>query len=879
MTKKSLFHLVLSCLIIASSTFSYGQKEGSKKVEFVPYEDQLFGFDAYLVSDWEENYHVSMVGDSNNQQVAYKSVAQGYMDSVNIVLPKGVKYADLSFVIADSTYELEHVKRSENTVTIVLPMMNDNYTLTVRKGDKIMGMLRVIVYPESTVDIVIVPLLDISLNDDSLYRYLNRVYQQTGLNVTVEVQNKFKTTVFTDTVLSNPSLDKDRFTSQMTEIRNEYFDEFIDRNPKSYYVFLTNGFVDQSIVSYSIRNKAVAFVKANTKDLFRIIAKELGYGIGALEDTWEHDGPDKGSTRNLMDIEGTELTYSQWEAVQLMHKSVSYYDDYEDVKTSNGIIAYYLWEEDANGDIILTSGGLRKSIRTTFKRNTYSLHLDIDNFLFYQLFYVFSYPICLLHIFGLLLLGILSVYTRRKIVQKVDRIRKYRLFRWATRLVVFSTFLAAFYGAFLLINEGYYMFEVDQGELKEYSGMSINDVSSELVDNNNVRRSEEARLGSQILLKKGNKWSLEKKKRVLYFELKKTKSGGLKCKLSKDSDSLFLKDGNFKRFAHSHYMVYTYLDEEGQFLEQRVFNFIGVDITEKLRLPDPAKRILLFVNGYRPTSLGNTFEENFDDIILKGLEFSDSKNLIYKEDRYLYWKPWSQINVLFEKKLNPTETYYADGHHSVATANHTSLIDFTTLSQKYPKRCRNPKHHVCKKSEKGWSFFGLRSKVKTVELLNLESNKEGFDLRRNNGRIAGRNLIQQLNELPNKSENDTLFIVAHSMGYAYSLGMIEKLRGKINFGGLYIIAAENAEAGSVKPSEWQEIWQYGSDFEAHKYSAPCLLDGIAPQTKVGGLLHRQRAYIPEADYKKMGFFNSHFIGNYTWILDLKEGDAGYIEQR
>ena len=326
-------------------------------------------------------------------------------------------------------------------------------------------------------------------------------------------------------------------------------------------------------------------------------------------------------------------------------------------------------------------------------------------------------------------------------------------------------------------------------------------------------------------------------------------------------------------------MVYTYLDEKGQFLEQRVFNFIGVDITEKLRLLDPAKRILLFVNGYRPTSLGTTFEENFEDIRVNGLEFSDSKNLIHQEDRYLYWKPWNQINVLFEKKINPTETYYADGHHSVATANHASLIEFTTLSQKYPQRCRNPKYHVCKKSEKGWSFFGLRSKVKTVELLYLESNKEGFDLRRNNGRIAGRNLIQQLNELPNKSKNDTLFIVAHSMGYAYSLGMVEKLRGKINFGGLYIIAAENAEAGSVTPSEWQEVWQYGSDFEAHKYSAPCLLDGIAPQTKVGGLSHRQRAYIPESDYKKMGFFNSHFIGDYTWILDLKEGDAGYIEQR
>ncbi|NRA13736.1 MAG: alpha/beta hydrolase, partial [Crocinitomicaceae bacterium] len=642
----------------------------------------------------------------------------------------------------------------------------------------------------------------------------NRVYQQAGLEVTVEVQNNYQTTVFTDSILSNPSKDKDRFTNQMAEIRNEYFDEFLNRNPKSYYIFLTNGFVDESIVSYSIRNKAVAFVKADTEDLFRIIAKELGYGIGALEDTWVNDGPEKGTTDNLMDVKGIELTYAQWEAIQLMHESVSYYDDYEDVRTSNGIIAHYLWEEDANGNIIMNPGGWKKSIRRPFKKNTYSLHLNIDNFLFIQLFDVYGYPICFLHIFSLLLLGFLSLYTRQKIVRKVDRIRKYRLLRWATRLIVFCVYTAGFVCAFLLINEGYFMYEVNQGELEEYQGMSVTGVSRELVVNENNRRSQEKRIGSQILIKKGDKWNLVKKKRVLYFELKESSSGGPKCRLVKDSDYLTLEDGNFKRFALNHYIVFNCLDSEGKLIEQKVFNHIGLNLTEKLKLADPAKRVLVFVNGYRPTSLGKTFKDNFGDIKDNGLEFSDSKNILFPFDRYDYWKPWNQINLLFEKRLNPSDTYYADGHHSVSTANHRSLVEFTTLSQKYPKRCRNPNHHICKRSEKSWSLFNWRSDMKTVELHNLEPNKEGFNIRRENGRIAGKNLIQQLNELPNKSKNDTLYIVAHSMGYAYSLGLIDKLRDKINFGGLYIIAAENAESGKVIPSEWQEVWQYGSDFEA-----------------------------------------------------------------
>jgi hypothetical protein len=149
----------------------------------------------------------------------------------------------------------------------------------------------------------------------------------------------------------------------------------------------------------------------------------------------------------------------------------------------------------------------------------------------------------------------------------------------------------------------------------------------------------------------------------------------------------------------------------------------------------------------------------------------------------------------------------------------------------------------------------------------------------NNGKIAGRNLYQILNEIPNKSTNDTLFIIAHSMGFAYAQGIIDELRGKINLGGYYIIAPENATAGKVEPREWKEIWQYGSDHNAHKDYAPCLLDGIAPQKKVGGLSGNHRIFIPEKFYNRMGFYDSHFIGHYRWIFDISRNESGYIKQR
>ena len=162
-------------------------------------------------------------------------------------------------------------------------------------------------------------------------------------------------------------------------------------------------------------------------------------------------------------------------------------------------------------------------------------------------------------------------------------------------------------------------------------------------------------------------------------------------------------------------------------------------------------------------------------------------------------------------------------------------------------------------------------------LFDTRPNKSGFEERRRNGRVAGKNLLQMLNEIPNGSDNDTLFIVAHSMGYAYALGIIDEVRGKISFGDFIIVAPENASAGSVNQEEWMNVWQYGSDFDKLRTNTPCLLDGVAPQTIAGGLGRRQFVGIP--DGVKQGFFDSHFIGYYTWIFDIPKEQKGYIPQR
>ena len=861
MRLRNIHHILVFCFL-ACAFQAHTQDLDSLRAEFISAELQKFGFDA-SGDDFEE---VTIGGIS--YRVPYKSVGQFEEDTVKVSLSNGSTLVrrNLSFKINDSLVELSRTFVSNDTFKLILPGMEEDYTLEVLYRDSLIGMLNVRVYPLQKEAIIVVPLVELDVNKDSLRGVLNSIYRQANLEFFVHVTPLFQPEGFENSILRNPSPEHDRFTDQMTELRDAYF----EAHPSSgaYYVFIVDGFVNEQIAGYMVQNKAVAFVKYSEDSLYQTIIRQLGYGAGALEDTLSDDGT------------GIHLTFEQWELIQHNCHTVSYYDDYEDVRTNNGLVAYYFWEEDEQGDITLVNGKVLKAIKRPFKRNQYSLHLDIDSIFFKPLFAIGAYQVCSLHFIVLILLVIAFVYLRRKIYTWLWKyIQSVWFFRMVIRFIVFCMLIFTYAGSFSLILQGYNLFEVQSGKLDYLSGTDISESIKMIGDNKNTQRLEEHKMGSEILIKRGDEWFLEKRKKVLYFNVTMEDSSWSKCTFKTDSDTLTIKTQNYSENAESHYFVFNYLREDGEYAFQKVYNHLGKEITDKLELKDPAKRILLFVNGYRPTSLGQTFEENFADIRKNGLEFPNSKNLIYNFDRYDYWRPWKEIDILFQERLNPSETLYADGHFSVSTSNHRSLLNFTTLSATYPERCKDGRHVCQKTTVSSWMYWGAGKQIKTVDLHSLESNRQGFNSRKLNGKIAGRNLQQMFNELPNKSSNDTLYIVAHSMGYAYTLGIIEQLRGKINFGGLYIIAPENASAGKVNVNEWNEVWQYGSNFDAHKLVAPCLLDGIAPQTKAGGLKAFHRTFIPEEAYKKMGFFDSHFIGNYTWIFDIPKNEAGYIEQR
>jgi hypothetical protein len=227
---------------------------------------------------------------------------------------------------------------------------------------------------------------------------------------------------------------------------------------------------------------------------------------------------------------------------------------------------------------------------------------------------------------------------------------------------------------------------------------------------------------------------------------------------------------------------------------------------------------------------------------------------VTSKDRYHYWY---KLDDRFIDTLKPTEYYYLDASMSVKTSNHRSFIRFGIswyLS-----------NHLLNRKKGGLNF----------NRLNQKSNEKGFVYRREKGRIGGKTLQMVLHT----KVKDTLDIVCHSMGYAYSLGIIDELSDKVVLGNIYILSPENASQDGVDWSKFLQVWQYGSNLDQPNPDPLWEQDGIAPQTQVKGLFfdqHHGRSFLPK-DWPIKNFIDSHQPYNYDWIFQrIKKGEPGFI---
>jgi hypothetical protein len=809
--------------------------------------------------------------DNENQVAIHASKSVGFqtIDWVNFdINPKHVKHIDsVTFLLND--LPLESTRLNQNKCAITLPKFDEDAAVIAMYHGQELARLNVFVFQPKKISISLIPLVKTHLNLDSITSELNQVFAPLNFQFDIRIHPRFQVSkTILDQQMDNPSTAHLRYTMQMQHIRDAYLQKNASKIENELIFFLTPNFQDTTVKAYMVKNKAMGFIaETGIENLASSLALLYMNGYANIE--------------NQAKTIPTNFTVHQWVELYNNPQVFSYIDDYEEVVTNNGLVAYYYFEQDEHGNLILQDNSFLNSVQRPIKKNTFSYHLQIDNFLYQTLFSVAKKPFNSLHLIGIIaviaLIFWLFVKFKKYLKTKFSMVFIFRMFFFVFH---WSVTVCCAWLIILLVDMGYAWFEVKNGEIKSYAGLSKAEVLDQLFLNEHPNKIEEPSMGAELVIKKGSHYFIYELKPVLYFKETIDSTGKvLNIRFVSNSDSLKTRLLSEPVLAKSHYLVVKQYNPEGKWIKDVMYNHLGVNLSEKVSLVDPPKRILLFVNGYRPTSIGSSFEENFADIQKYGFEFPNSSNRIYTEDRYNYWHPWMQIDDAFKARINPTETYFADGHHSVSTSNHRSLLKFTTFSQVYPKRCDDPKKHTCQETQIiGWSFFDS-AKKNTYNLLATRPNKRGFKTRVNSGRVAGRNLFQLLNEIPNLSNNDTLYIVAHSMGFAYAQGIVNQLRGKINFGSFYIIAPENAKSGLVNVSEWKEVWQYGSNLGRKNQDAPCLQDGIAPQSTAKGLPESNRIVIPENRCNTKGYFDSHFIGWYTWVLQIPQGQPGYIQQR
>jgi hypothetical protein len=215
------------------------------------------------------------------------------------------------------------------------------------------------------------------------------------------------------------------------------------------------------------------------------------------------------------------------------------------------------------------------------------------------------------------------------------------------------------------------------------------------------------------------------------------------------------------------------------------------------------------------------------------------------------------LDELFKNRLNADNVYYADGHMSIETSNHVNMLNFycsaKNIINAFPSCWEEAALKYGSNILEFVPYIGKSIRMTDFACdipepkLNTTPNIDGFNKRTAQGTIAGQTLLttMQADENINKNSNgeiiDTLDIVCHSMGYAYALGMIEALDGKVPFGRLYIIAPENAGSGGTDWTKFTEVWQYGTDEKNEPIEKQ---DGVAPQTNAMDLPDGRRIYIP-----------------------------------
>ncbi len=288
-------------------------------VQFKQNPNEKYGFDPMEQIDWHDNYEVIELSDSSFYFVANKSVGKDDSDEVDVVIPDGVvpifKLNDQTNLVASAT---------DSIYTIQIPQISSSGKKEIyayNASNQRIGKLNLFVYPEKNKEVILVPIANVSIDSILLQNQFTSTFKEANITIDFSIANQWNNNVFgSNTTIELPAdvglLSS--YSGEMKALREYYFTENPEAPQNAYYIFVINDFDDPSVRGYMPRGKALGFVSA-TASIYHDIAHELSHGVGALQHTWKLNGPNEGSTNNLLDYsnnsnlsETNDLIKSQW---------------------------------------------------------------------------------------------------------------------------------------------------------------------------------------------------------------------------------------------------------------------------------------------------------------------------------------------------------------------------------------------------------------------------------------------------------------------------------------------------------------------------------------------------------------------------------------
>jgi hypothetical protein len=538
----------------------------------------------------------------------------------------------------------------------------------------------------------------------------------------------------------------------------------------------------------------------------------------------------------------------------------------------NGRVSHLVLEQAKDGTIVYPKNAPEQAFELIESGNHFYFYLDANNPLFTIYGHWLGYNITLLHLIALGLSILLQILSFRKINRHIRDSKLLK--RWSLRFLKLTLWLflmlaniAVFIGIDYYQTQIHFRFH----QIHALKGNSKNQLKNALENRTIFEAQPTSKLSFQLYIKNGKKWHTQREHAVLYFKMDNTQQ----LYFLRSSQFLNWRQAGYSQQimrAQSQFIVIEKKDKKGN-----VHTVLYEPNGQKIYYPeeprkDPAKRILLFVNGYRPVTSSQNLEKVKGQILQKGLEHPNSKNLIWRSDAYDYWINNGKILEQFIKRIEPDVVYYADGHHSIETSNHRNILNFASKASVYPQPCATKKHNCFT------TAVAENQKIRTYDLLATQSNKEGFLQRYRSGKLAALNFLQEIQGLADFSANDTLYVVSHSMGHAYFCGMAAVLEKHIQFANYYALAPENANGRRFDTRKWRQIWQYGTVLHGKHKHPMCQQDGVAPQVKISGLPKRFQIGFPLNQNKRLGYFAAHYVGYFDWIFELRKEQPGAVQR-